>query len=213
VIAFPANRYLSVVDMVSPLACVVALRSVWPSPAAAKMLLIELLIALPLCTYNAAPMFWVPDEHRHGNKHGYFGVRFDPPPGIEKATVAMLSDQPITYVIPFFPENTVFARLQGSLLYWNPDFKKLTFGSPPSARRAVFGNAMGAAICRQLDAAGDNLFLLRLRGAPSGQDILVMQYFGVQDAGKPCTPIASKASQQLELCPAKRQPNPECHGD
>ena len=209
---FPANRYLSAVDMVAPLACVVALRALWPSPTAATALFGALLIALPLCAYHTEQMYWLPDEHLHDNKHGYFGVRFDQPPGIEHAAVAMLSDQPTAFVIPFFPASTMFARLQGSLLYWNHDFTALNAASPPAARRLVFGNAMGAAICRQLDAAGNAVFLLRLHGLDTPQDAVAMQYFGVADAGGPCTEIANKAAMKLELCPARRLPQPECRG-
>jgi len=202
-LVFPANRYLVAVDMVAPLACVAAVSMVLRSRRAAWAVAAGLGVALPASAYQSRALWWLPGEHRHGDAGGYFGVSFTPPQGLDGSVVAMLGGWPSTFVIPFFPRDVVFVRLQGSLLYAYPEFGLLDAGSAPSARRSVFGSAMGAAICRRLDENRGALFLLR--PAPdTPQDIAAMTYFGVAQASGACTPIASKSAMPLELCPAVR---------
>lgn len=202
-LVFPANRYLVAVDMVAPLASVAAVSIVLRARRVAWAVAAGLAVALPASAYQSRALWWLPGEHRHGDAGGYFGVSFTPPPRLDGSVVAMLGGWPSTFVIPFFPRDVTFVRLQGSLLYAYPEFGLLDAGSPPSARRSVFGSAMGAAICRRL---GDNrgaLFLLR--PAPdTAQDRSAMTYFGIAQGPGACTPIASKSLLRLELCPAVR---------
>lgn len=208
--AFPINRYLAAIDMLAPLAAIQALAALSRSlrPAMAGVLVLSLV--LPLCTLRAQGLFWLPGDHRHGNDGGYFGVRYAPPPGLAGGTVALLGDGPITYAVAFLPPGATAIRLQGSLLAWNLDFAALTPQSGPAARRGAFGNAMGAAICRALGRAQGAIFLLQEPGAQTVKDSQALRYFGLAPTGAPCTPIASKARQALELCPAQRLSAPEC---
>jgi hypothetical protein len=210
--AFHLNRYLVAIDMVAPVACIVAISLIWPGRRAAWAGTIALAVALPACAYHNLSLFWLPYDRRHSDENGYFGVSFTAPAGLDHAAVAMLGDRPTTFVIPFFPRQTVFARLQGSLFYPMPGFNELGAHSTPAARRAVFGNEMGAAICRQLDAHGDDLFVLRLLPRDSAQDQAALAYFGLQyDAGS-CTPVHNRSSMEIQLCRASRLAAPECRG-
>jgi hypothetical protein len=209
-LVFPVNRYLVALDLVAPLASVVAVSRLRSGTAAPLAIAAAMALLLPLSAYRTLPLFWLPGDHRHGDAGGYFGVRFAPPPHIGGGVVAMAGDRPTTFVIPFFPRDTVFVRLQGSLQYPVPGFDALSAASTPAARQAVFGNAMGAAICQRLDQANGNLFLLHLAPGDTPHDKAALAYFGVQDAPGPCTAIRSKAAMDITLCPARRMPGPQC---
>jgi hypothetical protein len=208
-LVFPVNRYLVGVDMIAPLACVSAAHAIWHARRAAWAAACVLAVALPASASMAWPLFWLPGDHRHGDENGYFGVSFSPPPGLSGGVVAMLGGWPTTFVIPFFPRDTVFVRLQGSLYYAYPAFNALGAASTPAERRAVFGNATGDAVCQRLAANRSGLFLLR-PGEETGQDIAAMSYFGLEPDGRACTPIASKYNRNITLCPARRLSHPEC---
>ncbi len=210
-LVFPVNRYLVGVDMIAPLVCVSACINLWQVKRAAWATGVVLAIVLPASASTAWPLFWLPGEHRHGNANGYFGVSFSPPPGLSGGVVAMLGGWPTTFVIPFFPRDTVFVRLQGSLFYAYPGFYTLNAASTRTERRAVFGNATGHAICQRLDADKSGLFLLR-PGEETGQDVAAMIYFGLEPDGQACTPITSKSNLNITLCPARRSAHPECDG-
>lgn len=208
-VMFPTNRYLVAVDMVAPLACVVAALSVWRARAVAWSVTAALAAALPASAATSLPLWWLPGEHRHGNEGGYFGVAFTPPPGLDGAVVAMLGGWPSTFVIPYFPRDTSFVRLQGSMYYFTPATAKLNGPNTQADRRAVFGNAMGAAICRRLGEPDRALFLLR--PAPDTlTDVAAMTYYGIAQAPGACTPITTKSTLHIELCPARRLPVREC---
>jgi hypothetical protein len=121
----------------------------------------------------------------------------------------MLSDQPTAFVIPFFPDDVTFVRLQGSLQYFYPGFDQLNASSSAAARRTVFRTALGDAICRRLDANKGALFVLR-PGPDTAHDSAAMTYFGITQAPGDCVVIATKTHLQLQLCPAFRSPAPEC---
>jgi hypothetical protein len=206
---FPINRYLVAVDMVAPLACVVAATLVWQKRLLAWSMAATLAVVLPVSARTALPLWWLPGDHRHGNEGGYFGVQFTPPPNLDGSVVAMLGGWPSTFVIPSFPRHTRFARLQGSMLYPEPVFAALTVNSTSADRRGAFGNAMGAAICHMLDENKGALFLLR--PAPdTAQDVAALRYYGIEQAPGACTPVLSKSTLAIELCPARRTAAPEC---
>ncbi len=206
---FPTNRYLVAVDIVAPLACVAAALAVWRARATAWSVTAALALALPASAATSLPLWWLPGEHRHGDAGGYFGVSFAPPPGLDGAIVAMLGGWPSTFVIPYFPRHTSFVRLQGSMYYFTPATAKLNGENTQQDRRAVFGNAMGAAICRRLGEPGRALFLLR--PAPDTRtDLAAMTYYGIAQAPGACTPVTTKSTLHIELCPARRLPVREC---
>lgn len=205
---FPVNRYLATLDLLAPLAllaCIPARGLLQPGALAALALL------LPLSAWHNRSVFLLPETHRHGNAGGYFGVTFDPPPGLDRATVALLGEAPTGFLVPFFPETTRFLRLWGSVQQFNLAFNWLPPDNTPAQRRAAMGDAMGALICRRLDAAEGPLFLLRAAAADTQKDIAALRFYGLADAG-PCQQIASKSGLKLRLCPARRLPDPECHG-
>lgn len=206
-LVFPVNRYLVAVDIVAPLATVLAIGMLWRSRMPLAIGTLALCICLPLSAYRTLPLWWIPGAHRHGDEGGYFGVRFAPPPDLDHAVVAMLSEQPTAFVIPFFPRTTTFVRVQGWLLLPLGPFYNL---STPKGRAGAFANAMSKAICQRLDAAGDKLFLLHVRPADTPRDVAAMTYFGLADSGGTCTRIENKSGMDIELCPAKRKPRPEC---
>jgi hypothetical protein len=208
-LAFPINRYLAAVDLVAPLATILAVSLVWQNRYSIAIGTLVLTIYLPLSAYRTVPLWWLPDSHRHGDDGGYFGVSFTPPPNLDRAVVAMLSDQPVTFVIPFFPRTTTFVRLRS----WMMLFPLIAFNdlNKPAGRAGVFGSAMGRAICQRLDQAGDKLFLLHLRPADTPRDATAMTYFGLADSGGNCTRIPNKSDMELVLCPAKRTARPECN--
>lgn len=207
--AFPINRYLSAVDIVAPLATILAIGLVWRCRVSIAAGTLALCICLPLSAYRTLPLWWVPWEHRHGDEGGYFGVNFTPPPHLDGAVVAMLSEQPVTFIIPYFPPTTTFVRLQSGVLSF-PLMAIVDMGTP-AGRAAVFGNAMGSAICRRLDQAGNKLFLLHVRPTNTPHDPAALIYFGLADSGGKCTRILNKSDMELMLCPAKRTARPECN--
>jgi len=206
--AFPINRYLVAADMVAPLATILAISLVWPHRVAIAVSTLVLSICLPLSAYRTLPLWWLPWEHRHGDEGGYFGVSFTPPPNLDRAVVAILSEQPVTFIIPYFPPTTTFVRLQSGVLSF-PLMAIVDMGTP-AGRAAVFGNAMGRAICQRLDQAGDKLFLLHVRPTNTPHEPAAMTYFGLADSGGKCTRIGNKSGMDLVLCPAKRTARPEC---
>jgi hypothetical protein len=208
-LVFPINRYLVAADMVAPLACVIGAITLWRARTVAWTMTIVLAVALPASAYVSRDIWWLPGWHRHGDGSGYFDVRFAPPRGLDGGVVAMTNDLPISFVIPFFPHDTTFVRLQGSLLYFYPDFNSLGPSSSAVARHAVFGTALGEAVCRTLDENKGALFLLR-PGPDTAHDVAAMTYFGVAQAQSNCIDIITKANLQLQLCPALRLPAPEC---
>lgn len=206
---FPINRYLAVVDMIAPLATILAIGLVWRSRLSIAIITVILTICLPLSAERTLPLWWLPWAHQHGDEGGYFGVSFVPPPKLDHAVVAMLSDQPIAFVIPFFPQTTTFVRLRSWIMFF--PLSAFYDVNKPAGRAAIFGTAMGKAICRRLDEAGEKLFLLHLGPTDTPRDTAAMTYYGLADSGGTCTRIQNKSGMDLELCPAKRTAKPECH--
>ncbi len=209
-LVFRVNRYLVAVDLVAPLACSVAVAVAWRGRLAIGALAVILAVILPASAYHTRHLYWLPGDHRHGREGGYFGVSLNAPPGLDNGVVAMLGDRPTTFVIPFFPSNTMFVRLQGSLFYPVPGFKELNEKSSAATRRAVFGNAMSAAICRRLDETKAGLFVLRLLPRDTPHDQAALAYYGLKYDATTCQPVRNKSAMLIDLCPAIRTADPEC---
>jgi hypothetical protein len=207
---FPINRYLVAADMLAPIGVVAAAICVGRRAAFAWGATIGLAVILPLSAMPAWPMYWLPGEHRSGDKGGYFGVQFIPPPSLDRGLVAMLGGYPTTFLIPFFPRQTQFVRLQGSLYYESPGFYAIDGNSGPKALRATMDNAMSQNICRALDEHQGPLFVLRPMPEDTPQDRAVMNYFGISYDHTACEPVATKSTLTIGLCAAHRLTAPLC---
>ncbi len=94
--------------------------------------------------------------------------------------------------------------LQGSLFHESPGFNALRFGSDAQLRRHVFGNAMGRAICRRLNAQRGPLYALRSSHNEDAVDTAALAYYGV--ALEPAS--AGRSSARRAVWPWNFAPDP-----
>jgi hypothetical protein len=171
-----------------------------------------MLVLFPGSALLSPQLMWRPWDRGLSEQGGYFGFTADFPPQIAsgEALVAVTGDDPVAFVIPYFPRKTAFVRLGGSLFYESPGYAGLRQSSDEASRRQVFGNRTGAAICRRLEQQSGPLYILRSRDQFSGVDRAALTYYGLAPQSDDCLKLNSKAPFTLSLCPASRTDRPEC---
>ena len=108
---FGVYRYLICVELLSPIALVALVGSLTKSRVAQASLMLCLLFLV----FNTKVIYW----GRSPWSDDFFGVHLPSIQWKDKAVVLITSDNPLAYVIPFFPPPVRFVRVDGNFL--NPN--------------------------------------------------------------------------------------------
>jgi hypothetical protein len=134
-ILFAIYRYLIPLEMLSPLIIVAAI-SLLPLPRKAALGAVALILVV------AQAFAWKGDEPRFGWAGRYVEVAAPAIPDPAGALVLMTETAPMAYVIPSFPPETEFLRIQGWLIGSKDD--RSGFGRTMHARVAAHAGALYA---------------------------------------------------------------------
>lgn len=107
---FGYYRYLAVVEMLAPLVLVVAICGL---PFSQKAISIVAATVLAVVAVTTKPAHWGRLPH-YGER--YVEVAVPNLPDLDRATVLLVDDSPLAFVIPSFPATTRFVRVGGNLL-------------------------------------------------------------------------------------------------
>ena len=199
-------------ELLAPITCAASIALALPQPKALWSACAAMLVLFPVSALLSPQLMWRPWGHARSGKGGYFGFMADFPPEVAGggALVAVTGDDPVAFVVPYFPRTTAFVRLAGSLFYESPGFAGLHQNSDEVSRRRVFGNGTGSAICRRLEQQSGPLYILRTHDAFSGVDRAALAYCGLALQPENCLKLNTKAPFTLSPCPASRTDKPEC---
>jgi len=172
---FGVYRYLICVELLSPIALVALLGSLTKNRIAQAILLTCMLFLI----FNTKAMSW----NRSPWSTEFFGVRPPPFQLNEKAVVLISSDNPLAYVIPFFPPSVRFVRVEGNFL--NPNLN----------------TALTDRIRTVIAEAADNLYLLTYSSEVNEGVAVVNQYFKhpLATVGT-CEQVISRIDSAIVLC-------------
>ena len=172
---FGIYRYLICVELLSPIALVALVGSL----TKVRIAQASLLLCLLFLVFNTR----VPDWGRAPWSDEFFGVH---PPSNQlndKAVVLVSSDNPLAYVIPFFPPSVRFVRIEGNFL--NPNQN----------------TALTDRIKSVIAESADNLYLLTYNSVVNEGVLVVNQYLKdpIATAGT-CEPVNSRIDSTIVLC-------------
>ncbi|PZN77449.1 MAG: hypothetical protein DM484_14790 [Candidatus Methylumidiphilus alinenensis] len=172
---FGVYRYLICVELLSPIALVALVGSLTKSRVAQASLMLCLLFLV----FNTR----VPDWGRSPWSDDFFGVH---PPSSQlkdKAVVLVSSDNPLAYVIPFFPPPVRFVRVDGNFL--NPNQN----------------TAMTDRIRSVIADSAENLYLLTYSSEVNHGAAVVNQYlkYPIATLGD-CEHLNSRIDSTIVLC-------------
>jgi hypothetical protein len=113
---FSIYRYIIPLELLSPVFILLIIRYIFPF----EKILTRLSLAIfALIIVTVSPINW----GRVAWADSYFDVRIPPLENIDRSIVIMADDEPLSYIIPFFPKSTRFISVQNN--FTNPASKTL----------------------------------------------------------------------------------------
>src|SRR5271157_5976250 len=109
---FSIYRYIVPLELLSPVLIIIILRYIFPFE---KVLLRISLTTFALIILTTSPLHW----ERLPWGESFFDVRIPNIQNLAQATVVMAGDDPLAYVIPYFPAGTRFVRIQRNSYFWS----------------------------------------------------------------------------------------------
>ena len=172
---FGVYRYLICVELLSPIALVALVGSLTKT----KLAQASLLLCLLFLVFNTKVIYW----SRSPWSDDFFGVH---PPSIQwkdKAVVLITSDNPLAYVIPFFPPPVRFVRVEGNFL--NPNQN----------------SALTDRIRSVIADSAENLYLLTYSSEVNHGEAVVNQYlkYPIATLGT-CEHVNSRIDSAIVIC-------------
>jgi hypothetical protein len=113
---FSIYRYLLPLELLSPVFIILIIKYIFPFQRVFMRLSLGIFIFIIL---TMSPMNW----GRVAWSDNYFGVELPPIKKIDHATIIMAGDDPLSYVIPFFPKGTRFVNVKSNFI--KPSSSKL----------------------------------------------------------------------------------------
>ncbi|MEJ2008457.1 MAG: glycosyltransferase 87 family protein [Acidobacteriota bacterium] len=175
---FSIYRYIVPLELLSPVFIILVMRYIFPSGRILFRVSLGIFVVMIL---TMSPMNW----GRVPWTESYFGVKLPALTNIADATVIMADNEPLSYIIPSFPERTRFVSVKNNFM--RPDLH----------------NMLQEKIRDTLRTCGKRIYLL-YRSRSREDYVSILAYYNLKMDRKSAAKIFTKFDNDLYLVPVSR---------